>query len=1516
MFKLHRHKSHKSGERFDFKFSHFEAVQVPKGWDKLVVSVTSVETGKTVAKSNKTFVRNGTCRWTETLSESIWIAQDASKELEECQFKFVLAMGSARSGILGETTVDLTKYINSKVDVSVSLPLKKCSYETILQFKIQCLTPKSRDEKQLKETTLVVEDSSTGYDDIDNKSDGSDMFSRSIESSSSNQFGSNYYPGDFGSQDMSRSASGSHHSSDSGEVSVGRIFSSPVNNFTGDLYNPFGRQDSAGSQSNTAFSMGANDDPPRSNPPSFNSKTVLPNQWQEVARYSPSRVRTALAQRTANSSSKDLLEAAEDKIEELRSEAKMWERNARKLKLDLDTLNKEYSEQSKHQRDMNLELSASYSERDGLKLEIDQLQQLLEEQKASDIFKKTEAVANLQRQLEDELKFHKQSNSDLSLQLKRTQESNIELVAILQELEETIEQQRQEIENHSSRKTEMLELQESEKKLQVYVESLERSLEETIEQQRQEIENHSSRKTEMLELQESEKKLQVYVESLERSLEEKTQEIKQTQLDSDEEWKSKLSAKQDELTKLQEKLSDTCVENDVDLITEINFLKAKVQELEMDCNELTEENLALIFKMKESQRSSTGTEGSLDLEYQNSELKAKVYELEQKIKEKEMVEKELIELQNKCTDLETQLHNFKEKAYDLSEEIHKRLQAETNVKEFAESEWQLHHFQDRELYWEDQHSVTSTSTADTELCRPVEQLNRFPNPFMLHQMSCENGEFQVNIVNEKSTSLENTNLSVQQSKIMKPKLQSDFCRELAEKNYEIEKLQASLSFKEEENTALINSVAELETMVSNLQKQKGELEEKLETAKRETDITSKCLDDVKQEMMVLTSSMDLQISNSKLLERRSRELEATKAELESHLSELEEENIQLFERISGMEAQLRYLTNEKEASRLELENSRCKVMDLQNEIERQVTEIERQKVETKQRLQESHNKFSKAHEESEISKRGNLKLQTTIENLMEECSSLQSVNEDLRRQRVELQEKCTNLESKLRESQQSLTTFCKYFEILDVKLSSMEREVSSKETYLISEIEALFLEQKDYDRKLTEAQNLLNGAYFEKLAEVESLHREVTHLSAQISSSLDEREKIASDAVLEVSGLRADKAKLEASLQEVVPKVRVYESELNDLRIESKNTIQELNNNLNASKDKENLLRHEFENMKKLVEDSKFSEENSNLVLGDLEVKLKTSEYRRQQLVEDVSYLREELQKISYLQDEILSLKNSLDEIKFEKVKVEELLQLLSEDYEELKREKFSLLEKISSMQKGLAEGEEAKLGKVALEEKLLRLECDLNAREALCAQDADLKNELGRVKRSNSQFQRKIQQLEEEKDECMRRSKTLEEELQVKNGHKNSMEKDIDSRHGHLLEFHGSEKLQFLQEGHDKKDSSLVERTDHLDKIQMLETKLAEAMEANNLYKMQLRSFLSENQNAHGNALNKSLYEEDVRNNGFENKDLSLEAELRDLRERYFHMSLKFAEVEAQREDLVMKVKSLKGGTRWFTRT
>ncbi|KAJ0973686.1 hypothetical protein J5N97_015651 [Dioscorea zingiberensis] len=304
---VYRHRSNSFGEKHKFKFSNLQAFKVPRGWDKLLVSIVSVETGKTIAKSSKTVVHGGTCQWTDSISESIWVSQGVtSKELEECLYKIVVSMGSSRSGLLGDVVLNLSDYVHSRDSALLSLPLERVASSS---------------------TNLA----GTGYPDVPVN------------------------------RDRSFSASDSHHSSDSD------------------------------------------------------------------------------------------LPAAEETIDELRDEVKMWGRHSQNLNLDLEIL-KENSLKSKHQANHDVELFAAFSKRDSFKQELEQLKLSLEESMTKQTVNgsaKIEEIIRLKEELGDELKFLRESNANLSLQLKKTQESNIELIAILQELEETVEKQGMEITNLS-----------------------------------------------------------------------------------------------------------------------------------------------------------------------------------------------------------------------------------------------------------------------------------------------------------------------------------------------------------------------------------------------------------------------------------------------------------------------------------------------------------------------------------------------------------------------------------------------------------------------------------------------------------------------------------------------------------------------------------------------------------------------------------------------------------------------------------------------------------------------------------------------------------------------------------------------------------------------------------------------------------------------------------------------------------------------------------------------------------
>ncbi|KAH8505728.1 hypothetical protein H0E87_012805 [Populus deltoides] len=1375
MFRLHKARpaaKSSSGEKIDFKFSYFKALQVPRGWDKLSVSMISVETGKTIAKTSKAAVRNGNCQWTESLSESTWTASqdESSKEHDDCLFKFVVAMGSARSGILGEATVNMASYMSSSDCVPVSFPLKRCNHGTILQFKIQCLTPRTkliRDDRS-KETNSHKEDinADSQSHEVEIKSEESNgTIAKTEEAYSGRDSSSTSLPQEHEKRpEASFSNSDSHHSYDSAEDFTRRESFSPSNNLSGDeppLIS--GKPNSASSQK--SYPIG---NPSESNHSSFKSRITLPENLsqEDTQEFATSSLRIS-------GSSKSLLETAEDTIEDLRNEAKMWERNARKLMLDMEILRKEYSEQSKNQANMYMELSAACAERDGLQKEVEQLKLLLEKSTAKPAaledykFQDEGAV----KELENDVMFQRESNANLSLQLKRSQESNAELVSVLQELEETIEKQKDEIDNLSA--------------LQAKFSDMENSIQMNLEKNRNLI-LHTQQ------LQESEKILQAKVQALEQDLEDKNRSIENESmnnrnfLDMETEYKCKLTAKEKEIVSLKAKLSESLNERhystkmesitrgDENLIREIEALKVKLQELESDCQELTDENLELLLKLKETKESSTdGVLSSTSFMSEGNGQESQMDKLEEKMKKK--------------------------------------------------------------------------------LLREIEN---------------------------------DHNLSIQQIESLKSQLEvevTELNMELGAKLAEIERLKVSLLSKEDENGNLQRYQRELEAKLSVLQNEKGQMEERMEIVTRGGDIATKCLNDLRKDLMVLSSSVDSHVSANKILERRSSELASAKQELEIRLSELKQENEELSSHITVLEGQVTQLTDERKSTKLELENSKTQVQILQDQVSRLKNDVETQTTDLKQNLQQLHDQWSEAQEECDYLKRENLNLQATAESIMQECSSLQKSNGELERQKLELQGHCTHLEAKLRESHRRFADCSRRVTVLEENISSVLEDSASKEKKLITELETLLEENEKQNKRFS----LLNQMYLEMMVEVECLQREVGDLTKQLSATQADRERIASEAVDEVSGLCAVIAKLE--------------SELNTSQIESDTKVQGLMGELAASKQNQEMLKVDNGRMSKLLTNYISCEENFKTTLSDLELKLTVSEYERQQVMEESTKLKVQLLEIGSLQDEVVALKNELNAIKYEKEKLETSFRLVSGECKELKMEKSSFIEKITILQKAVSELEDSKQKIISLEEKLLRMEGDLMAKEAFCEQYAEINSELTRIKRANKQLQQQMRQVEEDKLACLTRTQSLEGEVMfLKEQQQNQRDSERKNSYSNQL-----------QEG--DYGYKIPDGVDPASKSQSLEENLAKALEENNSYKIQLKRLKSEGRKSVPRSRKSTAEGEVVPKEKFERTKSSLEAELRDIRERYFHMSLKYAEVEANREELVMKLKASNSGKRWL---
>ncbi|KAL0382771.1 UNVERIFIED_CONTAM: hypothetical protein Scaly_0564400 [Sesamum calycinum] len=1419
-------------------------IQVPKGWDKLYISLISSESTKTIRKSGKGSVKKGTCKWAETLSESICSSDvDGGYHL-----KFVVSTGSSKSGILGETTLNLAAFLSSASPTLVSLPLKKCSYGTVLQVEVRCLTPKTNIRDEEWKEISAHKDETTDNDDMENRSDVSySTVTKGAESYSGSNFGNSSRPRELGSRETSFSASVSRYSFDSMDDSVGRQSFSSQSERNG-TNNVFGRQDSIESNDSSSYCSYSPHGPIRSvrslqGP--FARENQSNNQREELRRL-PHAAASSLQQH--GGSSKMIKEDYDAIVQELEAEARMWEQNARKMAVDMDSLRKELSDQKLKKQKVDQETETS----------------------------------SIQEELEDEIRLLKEANEDLSLQLKKTQESNIELIKILQEMEETIEKQKLEIESLS-----------------------EMSKADSHEEVPQE--NSSSLEIELVNSQELKRALQSEILVLETKLEDKVIEteieqdlknqiLKECIADSN----CRLAAKKQEIMNLESVLSRALSDEQtkayehgslVDASGEIENLKGKVRELETDCNELTEENLELLLELKELRKNVSEnsmvcpvspaddisakckneefhsqslivTDCNLDLVLQKSNE-----EKEEKVSEILQLKKQLVsEHGSNNGGILENVFKSGTTGDELFPALLMQLQSFLgSIKK--ESDLPLQHANGSKgaicnMYGlESVDSSTQTARVSDVLNKIVLLLDTRFTEYKNNVQTIEENARREGQSNACEGQNRRVSVSLEESTLVAGRNSKDESDSIVESTYD------SVIVKPNAHT----SKNEKEIEAQSYPKSSIKLENDMEIIGRDGTVTSDCSHNSTSDMTLHNSSKSSHLSDNKIGRITLMEPEKNQMEWGKHLTELEEENIYLSQRVSGLEAQLRYLTDTREMSRLEFQHSESQVEILQNQIRRLEEEIESQKLNMKHKLLEMEKRWSEAQEECTSLSKLNIRLQTTTESLIEEYNSLQKFNGELRAQKLKLQNQCMVLEAEARKIQDSCCSCAENMGTSELKYSLLTEEITAKGKTPDSELDCSNVQEEQHENKLLSEKYLLNKIYMEKAKDAANLEL-----------------KVADQAKMSIDGVQQDD--LEGS--------------------ERENKV---------------VLAGNHEKLQKLYNNIMHDESKRKSVIDELESRIGLSELERFRLEEENSVLHRQLQIVPELQNEVLSLRVLLKEMKSRNQLLEASLQSVSGDYEELKRERVSMVQSISSMQKEVSEAEDCIRKKNALEEKILRLEGDLIAKDALCVQDAEMKNELNQTKMANRQLLMKVKHLEDVREDLQSRVQALEEELNQTRHYganitqQSKLPKDeedtiVSVDHRKLsIDQHQSHEYLNVQDNtgialhqvqaFSKQDdffrTSRVPETDYESRIQLLEDELVKALNANDMYKSQLESALAV-------ASNKLEPKETTGTSKTKYKISLLEAELQEIRERYLQISLKYAEVEAQREQLVMKLKAL----------
>ncbi|XP_057487031.1 uncharacterized protein LOC130773118 [Actinidia eriantha] len=591
-----------------------------------------------------------------------------------------------------------------------------------------------------------------------------------------------------------------------------------------------------------------------------------------------------------------------------------------------------------------------------------------------------------------------------------------------------------------------------------------------------------------------------------------------------------------------------------------------------------------------------------------------------------------------------------------------------------------------------------------------------------------------------------------------------------------------------------------------------------------------------------------------------------------------------------------------------------KIADLYNELDIYRRERDELEVQMEQLaldyeiLKQENHELSYRLEQSQVQEQ--LKMQY-------ECSSsYATVNE--------LEAHIENLECELKNQSKEFMDSLAAITELETHVKSLEEELEQQAQGFEADLEILTSAKVEQEHRAIRAEEAFRKMRWQNANTAERLQEEFRRLSVQMSSTFEENEKLATKALAETSQLRLQKSHLEELLRkanEELESVRdQYEAKLRELSSQISLKVNQLEIMQSEKEDKSKEL--ELEKTKILMlkaEIERLEAENSNLSVeaeeretlrGELE-RMHTSMKETEMLLErgneernkmesaiallmkDSEKSTEELNVLRNLKDEkesvIGNLRSDLEAVKSQ---YNEVKSSLRED--ELEKEK--LRKEVSQLKGDLKKKEDVFS---SLEKKLK----DTNNRLTVL----DGKKTTSRNNKSVSSVPRGPKEIVNLKDKI----KLLEgqiklNEVALETSMNSFLEKEkdlqnkIEELEGRLQEiseysasFYESEYQKALKDSeHITSNGSIHEEVkstvDKLSNTACMCTKNASAMPSMGSEQVQLEELVNET----------ALLKE---------RNKSMEDELKEMQERYSKISLKFAEVEGERQQLVMTLRNLK---------
>ncbi|XP_020891229.1 myosin-9 isoform X2 [Arabidopsis lyrata subsp. lyrata] len=565
-------------------------------------------------------------------------------------------------------------------------------------------------------------------------------------------------------------------------------------------------------------------------------------------------------------------------------------------------------------------------------------------------------------------------------------------------------------------------------------------------------------------------------------------------------------------------------------------------------------------------------------------------------------------------------------------------------------------------------------------------------------------------------------------------------------------------------------------------------------------------------------------------------------------------------------------------------------------------------------------KITDLYNEIEIYKRDKDELEVQMEQLALDYEILKQENHDISykleqsqlQEQLKIQYECssslvdvTELENQVesreaelkKQSEEFSESLCRIKE-LETQMKTLEEEMEKQARVFEADIDAVTRAKVEQEQRAIQAEETLRKTRWKNASVAGKLQDEFKRLSEQMDSMFTSNEKIAMKAMTEANELRMQKRQLEEMLKNANDELRAnqaeYEAKLHELseKLSFKTSQMEgmLENLDEKSKDIENQKRHEEDVTANLNQEIK--------ILKDEIENLKKNQNSLMLQAEQAENLRVDLEKTK---KSVMEAEASVQRENMTKIELESNISLMRKESESLAAELQAV--KLAKDEK------ETAISNLQSELETVRAQCD-DLKHSLSVNDLEMekhKKQVAQVKGELKKKEEAMTNLEKKLKESRTAINNLTKTAQRNNNNKGS---PVGAHGGSKEVAVMKDKLKLLEGQIKLKETALesssnmfIEKEKNLkNRIEELETKLDQLDQ---------------------NSQEKS---EDEPLNGQENEDIrvlvaeitslrecngSMEMELKEMRERYSEISLRFAEVEGERQQLVMTVRNLKNAKR-----